>query len=210
LENLQNLSMNKYKELTQKTKETNKALLLELVDKIPFLRDPSQFLDYLNVSDFYYAPASTVFHDSVCGGLFVHSLRVFRAIVSLNKMLESREKFSPESLFYVAFGHDVCKIDFYYPVERFRKDKDDHWEKYLGYEVRDSFPLGHGEKSVFIMSKYVPLKEEEILAIRWHMGGFDLAVHDKIGSYAYKAACEFSPLTSMLHCADLLATYIFN
>ena len=196
------------REKVLKIQETNKSLMMDLVEKIPFLRDPKNFLEYLAVSDFYYAPASTVYHDCGCGGLFTHSLKVFRALVSLNKILESREKFSLESLFYVAFGHDLCKVDFYFPVEKYRKDKDDQWEKYLGYEVRDTFPLGHGEKSVYILSKYVSLKDEEILAIRWHMGGFDLAVHDKIGSYAYKAACEFSPLVTMLQCADSLATYI--
>lgn len=205
------MSLQSYKELAAKTRETNKLLMEELVVKVPFIRPPASFLEYLALTDFYCAPGSTVFHDSFCGGLFQHSLRVFKALVGINKMVEGREKFSPESMFYVAFAHDLCKVNFYYPVMKNRKNMEtDAWEKYISYEVRDDFPLGHGEKSVHLMSKLIDLRNEEVLAIRWHMGGFDLAVHDKIGGHAYKAACEATPLVSMLHCADLLATYIFN
>ena len=35
------------------------------------------------------------------------------------------------------------------------------------------FPYGHGEKSVFLIERFMKLKVEEAVAIRWHMGGFD-------------------------------------
>lgn len=210
MSNQMSMNLNQYKELCQATKETNEAIMRGMVDKLVFLRSPEKFLSYLSTSDFYYAPASTIYHDNFVGGLFSHSLRVFKALAGINKMLESREKYTAETCFYVAFGHDVCKIDFYQSKERFRKDKNDRWEKYLGYEVVDKFPFGHGEKSALIMSKYVDLKQDELLAIRWHMGAFDGAVRETTGSYAYSNAQSQSPLVAMLHTADLLSTYIYK
>ena len=41
------------------------------------------------------------------------------------------------------------------------------------YSVEDLFPYGHGEKSVFLIERFMKLHIEEAVAIRWHMGGFD-------------------------------------
>ena len=50
------------------------------------------------------------------------------------------------------------------------------WEKVPSYSVEDMFPYGHGEKSVFLIERFMKLKVEEAVAIRWHMGGFDDAL----------------------------------
>ena len=55
-------------------------------------------------------------------------------------------------------------------------------------------------------SKPVPLTEEEMLAIRWHMGAFDSAV--KGGSYDMNNAFAGSRLAAMLHIADMMATHL--
>ena len=55
-------------------------------------------------------------------------------------------------------------------------------------------------------SKPVPLTEEEMLAIRWHMGAFDSAV--KGGSYDMNNAFAGSRLAVMLHIADMMATHL--
>ena len=55
-------------------------------------------------------------------------------------------------------------------------------------------------------SKPVPLTEEEMLAIRWHMGAFDSAV--KGGSYDMNNAFTDSRLAAMLHIADMMATHL--
>ena len=44
------------------------------------------------------------------------------------------------------------------------------------YTVEDAFPHGHGEKSVYLIERFVRLKPAEAMAIRWHMGGFDDSV----------------------------------
>ena len=79
------------------------------------------------------------------------------------------------------------------------------WEDYMGYEIDDHLPYGHGEKSVYIISGFMKLTREEAMAIRWHMGGFDEAV--KGGSYAMNDAWDMYPLAVLVHLADQLATH---
>ena len=76
------------------------------------------------------------------------------------------------------------------------------------YSVEDMFPYGHGEKSVFLIERFMKLKVEEAVAIRWHMGGFDDAVRG--GSFALSGAFEKYPLAVKLHIADLEATYLLE
>ena len=63
--------------------------------------------------------------------------------------------------------------------------------RYLGYTFRDAFPLGHGEKSLFLITRHIALTEEEALAIRWHMGAYDDAV--KGGSRSMTEAMNLTP-----------------
>jgi hypothetical protein len=47
---------------------------------------------------------------------------------------------------------------------------------------------------------------EEMLAIRYHMGGFEIGNQlDPIGRNSYNAAQGITPLVRMSHCADLMA-----
>ena len=69
-------------------------------------------------------------------------------------------------------------------------------------------PYGHGEKSVFLIERFMKLKVEEAVAIRWHMGGFDDAA--KGGCFAISEAYDKYPLAVKLHIADLKATYLME
>lgn len=164
-------------------------------------------VDYLeNETDFFTAPASTKYHLCEEGGLCEHSLNVFDRIEDFYKH-DHEDNIKMENCAIVALLHDVCKANFYATEYRNRKnEKTGLWEKYPVYIVNDEFPYGHGEKSVYIISKFIKLTDEEALAIRWHMGGFDCAV--KGGEYACAKAFEQNPLAVWLHCADMLATYI--
>jgi hypothetical protein len=77
------------------------------------------------------------------------------------------------------------------------------------YRVEEVFPYGHGEKSVFILQQYIKLTEEEALAIRWHMGGFDPGIHFGYPSgMAYKQAVKDNKLLAAIIAADHIATYL--
>ncbi|MBQ3691731.1 MAG: hydrolase, partial [Clostridia bacterium] len=69
--------------------------------------------------------------------------------------------------------------------------------------IEDKFPYGHGEKSVFLIERFMRLKPAEAIAIRWHMGSFD----DPNGYYLSQAYEKY-PLAVKLHLADLESTYL--
>jgi len=165
----------------------------------------AQLLAWLHTTDFFTAPASTRYHGACEAGLVMHSVNVCNVL--FNRFEDSGE--NPESLALCGLLHDLCKANFY--KAGFRNVKDDEtgtWNKVPSYSVQDAFPYGHGEKSVFLIERFIRLKPAEAVAIRWHMGGFDDAVRG--GSYAISDAWRNYPLGVMLHMADLEATYLLE
>ena len=158
-----------------------------------------ELISYLESSDFFEAPASTKYHLAEAGGLAKHSLNVY---YNLKKICTS--KISPDAIIIAGLLHDLCKINFYKKSTKNIQNKEGKWIPTQTYIVDDNFPIGHGEKSIMIIQKYLKLTDEEILAIRWHMGGF---VSKEEQSYVSKVfnQCE---LAILLHIADLKATYI--
>ena len=162
-----------------------------------------QLLDWLATTDFYTAPASTRFHGACECGLVMHSINVYNVLMSRFYTEEDNK----ESFTLVSLLHDLCKANYY--KSGFRNVKNDatgQWEKVPSYSVQDAFPFGHGEKSVYLIERFIRLKPVEAIAIRWHMGGFDDAVRG--GSYAISNAFDEYPLAVKLHLADLEATYL--
>ena len=162
-------------------------------------------LAWMQGTDFFTAPASTRFHGACEQGLVMHSLNVYEVL----RARFSGAGVSAESLAICGLLHDLCKANFY--KAGFRNVKDDEtgvWNKVPSYSVQDAFPYGHGEKSVFLIERFLRLKPAEAVAIRWHMGGFDDAVRG--GSYAISEAWRNYPLGVMLHIADLEASYLLE
>ena len=160
-------------------------------------------LNWLEGTDFFTAPASTRFHLSEEGGLCQHSLNVYRRLSV--EAAQIMPKPSRDSIILTGLLHDVCKANFYTVEYRNAKNEYGQWEKVPYYTVKDQFPMGHGEKSVFLIERFLRLTEEEAIAIRWHMGGFDESVRG--GSFSAGNAFELYPLAVALHVADLKATY---
>ena len=165
-----------------------------------------KLLDWLdNKTDFFSAPASTRFHGACDGGLCMHSLNVYHALH--DGFFTEGE--SEESYAICALLHDLCKANYYKKGTRnVKNDATGQWEKVPSYSVEDLFPYGHGEKSVFLIERFMKLKVEEAVAIRWHMGGFDDAA--KGGCFAISEAYDKYPLAVKLHIADLKATYLME
>lgn len=164
-----------------------------------------KLLEWLKNTDFFRAPASTRFHGACEQGLVMHSLNVHRAMTRY--FLEEGD--SPESFAICALLHDLCKANFYKPGTRnVKNEATGQWEKVATFTVEDAFPYGHGEKSVFLIERFMKLKTSEAVAIRWHMGGFDDAARG--GSFAVSQAYDQYPLAVKLHMADLAATYLME
>ena len=162
-------------------------------------------LDWLENTDFYTAPASTRFHGACESGLVMHSLNVYE--VMKNRFFTPED--SAESFALVSLLHDLCKANYYKAGFRNVKDEETgRWDKVPTYNVQDAFPFGHGEKSVYLIERFIRLKPAEAIAVRWHMGGFDDAVRG--GSFAISEAFDTYPLAVKLHLADLEATYLLE
>lgn len=162
-----------------------------------------RLLAWLSTTDFFTAPASTKYHCACEHGLVRHSINVYQVL--RQKYFDEGD--SEESFALCGLLHDVCKAQFYKVSTRnVKNDETGAWEKKPYYSIEDAFPYGHGEKSVYLIERFVRLKPAEAMAIRWHMGGFDDAV--KGGSFASSAAFDRYPLAVKLHLADLEATYL--
>lgn len=168
-----------------------------------------RLLKWLESSDFFTAPASARHHLARPGGLAEHSINVRRRLVEIakNELWKKQEDVTPEIIetaTILGLLHDICKEDVYH------KDGDieaveNGCIKEL-YRFKDPFPLGHGEKSLFLITRFMQLTQNEALAIRWHMGAYDDAV--KGGSRSMSEAMKLTPWVWWLHEADMCATWM--
>ena len=170
-----------------------------------------KLLDFLeNKSDFFTAPASTRYHNAFEGGLLRHSLNVYHCMCAYMQRQRVREEYgltaSDETIAIVALLHDLCKVNFYRTSLRNAKNEQTgQWEKVPYYEIHDTLPYGHGEKSVYMLNGFIRLSREEAMAIRWHMGFSGGEDKNTIGK-----ALEMFPLAFALSVADMEASYFLE
>jgi len=127
---------------------------------------------WLEQSDYFTAPASTMFHGNRMGGLAKHSLAVYEAF--WQKVESYGLPVSKDSAIIAGLLHDACKIDVY----KTNVLKSGNSSAAKPYKMEDVFPVGHGEKSVMVVQKYFPLTAQESVLMRWHMGHNDPAWKD--------------------------------
>ncbi|MEG0019966.1 MAG: hydrolase [Oscillospiraceae bacterium] len=182
-----------------------KTEFLEIFNSCVVRQGKDKLLEWLCKTDFFTAPASTRFHGACESGLVMHSLNVYKVL----KERTQGGEYSDETVALVALCHDFCKINMYREGTRnVKNEQTGQWEKVKTYNIEDVFPYGHGEKSVFLIERFMRLSTEEAMAIRWHMGGFDDSA--KAGSFAIGEAFKRYPLAVMAHLADLEATYLLE
>lgn len=167
-----------------------------------------KLLEYLmsERSDFFTAPASTKFHDDYDMGLVTHSVNVYHSLkdylARARCLSEYNMNYSDETIALVALLHDVCKINCYHKYLRNVKNEEGIWEQVTAFNFEDPEPFGHGEKSVFLISKFLRLTNEEAYAIRFHMGFSEEGSGRNAGR-----AFEKYPLALALNVADMEASY---
>lgn len=163
-----------------------------------------KLIDFLNTSDFFNAPASNSYHGNFGGGLVTHSYNVYRIYV---KLAETFKRDIPkESLIIGGLLHDICKVNFYKEVQKWKKNDSNKWESYNGYDIEDQEPMGHGSKSVIMLRKYIDLTDLEIYSILYHMG-IPEGYSEKC---SFNAAMEMFPDAICLHLADLMSSKLFE
>ena len=202
--------------MTEQEIQQNKTRFIALCKEKISRKGLDSLLEYLEKTDFYTAPSSTKFHLNEAGGLCKHSMNVYETAVAINESvikpaIESgespfNEAPSDESIAIATLFHDLCKVNLYQKTEKWKKDETGRWVSYEGYKPNDSFPFGHGEKSCFRIDRYMHLQKDELLAIRWHMGMFDMGEAASSMRNAFYSALELYPLVSLVHTSDLMAS----
>ena len=171
-------------------------------------------IKWLEKSDFFTAPSSTIYHNDFPGGLCAHSLNVYRAAKDFYEtykklVLPGKDmSFGEDSIIIASLLHDLCKTNFYVPTEKWCKDDNGAWVKYMTYTMDEKLPLGHGPKSVFIAQSFIKLSGPEICAIAWHMGMSDIGAW--ISNYqkpSMQQSFENVPLSVLIMQADFFASY---
>ncbi|MDO4196819.1 MAG: HD domain-containing protein [Prevotellaceae bacterium] len=176
-----------------------------------------EVIEDLEDMGFFTAPASAGHHLNVEGGLVQHSLNtckaalaVWEAMKPLDPSLETEVK--RNSVIIASLLHDVCKSDIYKRTTKKRKNAIGQWEDAEGYKVSyKSFPMGHGEKSVILLlCSGLVLNDDEMLAIRWHMGPWGLNMNSFEDERCYDASRKLYPLVTIIQTADGLAASIME
>ena len=171
-------------------------------------------IEALDAWGFFTAPASAKGHGAYPGGLLEHSLNVYDAAVEARKAMivlrpDLEDDLKADSIAIAALLHDVCKSDLYRLVKKKRRNEVGQYEEFEQYEIHDeNFPVGHGEKSVILLLQSgLDLKDDEICAIRWHMGPWNMSGDDE---KFYRQAGKATPLQPLIHAADTLASAIIE
>lgn len=195
--------------LDEKEIEENKNKFISLLESIS--REGSDIKGLINKlcgSDFFVAPASTVYHSAYRGGLCKHSLNVYENLKLLNEV--KGLGFSEDSIIITSLLHDISKMNYYEMAERNVKDEDGHWIKVPYIKTRDAkdrfIYAGHGANSEYMVGRFIPLQLSESVAIINHMGGKDIysgAVSDANISEIYNRY----PLALFLHLSDMMSTF---
>lgn len=167
-------------ELSDGQLEINKKIIVELLISTnrPGI---ANVIDYLYTSGYFIVPSSLNGHHNWKGGLAQHSLNVCQIALALD------HDSSNASVILCALLHDICK------AAQLRYDCKGYLYK------RDTYIKGHGKRSIKLLESLgLRLKEDEIWAIRWHMGGH-YATNEEIGDLAI---AKKSKLWQSIYAAD--------
>lgn len=163
-----------------------------------------------NKTDFFTAPASTKYHLAVKGGLAKHSLNVYTLLNA--KVSSGLVSINPETVIITALLHDLCKTNFYVMEKKNVREGSKmnaygkevaNWVEKDVWAVKDTFPVGHGEKSCYFIQSYIRLTPEEYAMIRLHMGSDRNGYPDP-----FTETANIYPGVIAMHTADIEAAYI--
>ncbi len=192
----------------QKNKEKIRELLLST--SRPGMERLVDWID--QKTDFYSAPASTKYHLACKGGLAQHSLNVYELLSAkvTSGLLEIRR----ETVIITALLHDLCKVNFYVMEKKNVREGSKinaygsevaNWVEKEVWTVRDSFPVGHGEKSCFYIQSFIRLTDEEYAMIRLHMGSDRNGFPDP-----FTETANMYPSVVAIHTSDIEAAFILE
>lgn len=174
--------------------------------KVKVIKRKQDFDAFINMlekdTSWLTSPASTRFHLNKEGGLLEHSVGVAETFLKLREFLAPQ--ISEESCVIVGLLHDVGKIGMpgkprYFP-------NDNAWEirnRNMTYKVNpDQVEMGLAARSLYLITKYIPLSDSEAQAILYHDGQYIEANKE----VAHKEA----PLTLLVQFADSWTAHVYE
>ena len=157
-------------------------------------KDFDEFIDFLEGETAWpTSPASVRYHLSEEKGLLKHSVGVAKTLLKLRELLAP--ELSEESCVIVALFHDVGKVGMP-DAPRYLKKGD----KFV-YN-KDQVEMQIANRSLYLVSKYIPLSDEEAQAILYHDGQY-------IAENRFIAHKE-CPLTLLLTFADTWTAAVYE
>ncbi len=148
------------------------------------------------------SPASTRFHLNTEKGLLQHSVAVAENLLKFRDFLAP--KISDESCVIVGLFHDVGKVGM--PGKPLYIKNDNEWEvknRNITYKTNpDLVKMSLASRSLYLVSKYIPLSDAEAQAILYHDGQY---IEDN-RCVAHKE----EPLTLLAHWADYWTAHIYE
>ncbi len=152
-------------------------------------RGVENVIAWLDRNRFYEVPASVKFHNNFAGGLAKHSWEVYEEALRQSEQLKD-VTLPADSLILCALLHDICKTDVYRvsPVNG------------RPYSNPENFRKGHGLRSVKMLEDLgLELQHDEIMAIWWHMGVYEVSREQYPDMYA---RAQTIPLCRVIQRAD--------
>ena len=148
------------------------------------------------------SPASTRFHLNFEKGLLTHSVGVAESLLKFRDFLAP--EIPDESCVIVGLFHDVGKVGM--PGKPLYIKNDNEWEvkkRGITYKTNpEVVKMGLAARSLYLVSKFIPLSDAEAQAILYHDG-----------QYIEENQCivhKEEPLTLLTHWADYWTAHIFE
>lgn len=127
-------------------------------------KDFEDFIDFLEKETTWLtAPASVRYHLSVEKGLLQHSVGVAKTLLKIKNLFAP--EISDESCVIVALFHDVGKVGMSHSPRYLKKGSKFIYNK-------DQVEMQIANRSLYLVSKYIPLSDEEAQAILYHDGQY--------------------------------------
>lgn len=157
----------------------------------------------INETNYINAPASTKYHLCIKHGLLIHSLNVTKTLIKLNNSLNCNIPLY--KLITVGLFHDLGKHDDYIMNEPTDK------QKAAGYKANPPYLYNneneyneHESQSVYLISKYLQLDEDEFVAILYHNSPWDGVTKCVFKPSMLLNILQFSDYYSTLYLEDRL------
>jgi len=119
------------------------------------------------------APASNRFHLAIEKGLLLHAVGVAINALAIKKLLAP--DISDESIILVALFHDVGKVGYPNKPYYLPNENVEEIERGIRYKTNPAIVhTSHAIRSLYLITKFVPITEQEVQAIVAHDGLYPL------------------------------------